>query len=125
MAFHPLGFGTPLSSFSSQQIPFGLSSAQQPFGGSQQIAQLLQVVAQQQQQLVQIGYVQNQQLQYLQQIVQSLPVQFAQLQQLHQFTPQYLQQSQQPFGQVAGAAGFPGLTPWASPLSGVQANYVM
>ena len=105
MALHPFAFGTPLSSFGSQQIPYGMSTAQQPV---QQIVQLLQNVAQQQQQLLQIGHVQQHQLQYLLQIVQ------------------YLQQSQQPFGQIAGGAGFQGITPWtASPLSGVQANYLM
>jgi hypothetical protein len=119
MALNPFAFGTPLSSFGSQQVPF-VPVAQQPL---QQIAQLLQIVAQQQQQLLQIGHVQQHQLQYLQQIVQTLPAQVAQLQ---QSTPQYFQQSQQPFGQIAGGAGFQGISPWAaSPLSGIQANYVM
>ena len=115
MALNPFGYGTPLSSFGtqipfgSQQSPFGVSVAQQPV---QQIVHLLQVVAQQQQQLLQIAHVQQHQLQYLQQIAQ--------------IVPQYLQQSQQPFGQLAGGAGFQGITPWtASPLSSVQASYLM
>ena len=106
MALNPFAYGTPLSSFGTHQSPFGISVTPQPV---QQVVQLLHVVVQQQQQLLQIAHVQQQQLQYLQQIV-----------------PQYLQQLQQPFGQIAGGAGFQGITPWAaSPLSGVQANYVM
>ena len=112
MGLNPFAFGTPLSSFSSQQTPFGQQS---PYGISmtpqpvQQALQLLHIVAQQQQQLLQIAHVQLQHLQYLQQVI-----------------PQSIQQSQQPFGQIGAGAGFQGIAPWAgSPLSGLQANYVM
>ena len=91
MALNPFAYGTPLSSFGTQQAPFGFSVTPQPV---QQVVQLLQVVAQQQQQLLQIAHVQQHQLQYLQQVI-----------------PQYLQQLQQPFGQIAGGAGFQGITP--------------
>jgi hypothetical protein len=86
MALNPFAYGTPLSSFGSQQSPFGMSFQQQPV---HQVVQLLQVVAQQQQQLLQIAQVQQQQLQYLQQII-----------------PHVLQQSQQQFIPQ---------TPWAAP----------
>ena len=73
-----------------------------------QIHQLLQFLPQQLQQIQQLQYVQQQQLQ---QLIQYVPAQLVQLQQLIQIVAQQLQQTQQPLGQVAGAAGF-GVTPW-------------
>ncbi|HJZ77744.1 MAG TPA: hypothetical protein VKE51_38715 [Vicinamibacterales bacterium] len=119
--------------------PFGQSYGQSPFAQPpnpsqyvQQILQLIQTVPQQVQHLLHLEYLQQHQLQQLQQIVQLIPAQLAQLQQLIQSTPQQLQQfpqqlqqfQQQPFGQIAGPAGY---TPWGvSPQAfGAQPGYVM
>jgi len=134
----PFGL-SPSSTFIAN--PFGASGwqAQSPFHSVpptyasyasqpvQQILQLLQIVPQHLYQLQQLEYLQQQQLQQLQQIVQLIPAQLAQLQYQGQFGPQQLQQTQQPFGQVAGAAGVPMVSPWGlSPqVFGGQPTYVM
>ena len=116
----PFGLSTPFQSGGLGGGPFGISSQHQPL---QQIAQLLQIVPQQ---LQQLHVLQQQQLQYLQQLLQVVPAQLQQLQQLQQLiqsVPQQIQQLQQqaqPFG--AGIGGF-GLVP--SPFAGQSAGHVM
>src|SRR5262249_11963073 len=107
------GIGTPVS-YPLQQNPWGFSpyigqsGGYPPFGQSfgpqlvQQIAQSLQTIPYQLQQLQQLEYVQQQ---HLQQLLQIVPAQLQQVQQLVQFIPQLIQQlqqhvqAQQPFGQ--------------------------
>ncbi len=89
---------------------------------SQQIAQLLQIVPQQ---LQQVQVLQQQQLALLQQLLQLVPAQLQQLQQLIQVVPhqvQQLQQQYQPFGAAfSSPLGF-GLVPQAF---GGQTSHVM
>jgi hypothetical protein len=95
-----------------------------------QVLQLLQAVPSQLQQIQQLQYVQHHQIQ---QLLQAIPAQLAQLQQLIQFVPQQIQQLQQgsqfqqPFGQLAGTAGYGVPTPWgiAPSAIGTQSSQVM
>jgi hypothetical protein len=107
---------------------------QNPFGGSgygfgqygvgttsplHQIAQLVQVLPQQ---LQQLQLLQQQQLVLVQQVLQQLPIQLQQLQQLVQIGSHQLQQ--QPWQQSFGASPFWfGLTPQS--LSGQTTSHVM
>lgn len=86
----------------------------------QQIFQLLQTVPYQVQQLQQLAFIQQHQLQQLQQIIQLIPAHVAQLQ-------QHVQSSQQqPFGQIGGGVGSPGISPWGiAPQIFSQPGYVM
>jgi len=84
-----------------QSIGYGIGGAQP----SQQIVQLLQIVAQQ---LQQVQALEQQQLVHLQQLLQLVPAQLQQLQHLVQIVPQQVHQLQQwpPFGQgLAGQLG--------------------
>jgi len=94
-----------------------------PWAPGQQIAQLLQIVPQQ---LQQVQALQQQQLLQLQQLLQWVPAQLQQLQQLIQILPhqvQQLQQQTQPFGAgIAGPVAF-GLVPQA--FAGQTASHVM
>ena len=89
---------------------------------SQQIAQLLQIVPQQ---LQQVQLLQQQQFVLLQQLLHVVPAQLQQLQQLIQVVPhqiQQLQQQYQPFGAgLSSPLGF-GLVPQAF---GGQTSHVM
>jgi hypothetical protein len=148
MAAPTFGLGTPLSALTSSLQQGGLSpysgvgvnpflaaqfSGQSSFPLTQtaafnpyttqtlqQILQLLQIVPQQLQHILQLEYLQQHQLQQLQQVLHVIP---AQLQQLIQFVPQYIQQTQQPFG--TGGATIP--APWGlSPqILGAQPSYLM
>jgi len=113
---NPWGF-SPFTSQGFGAGPFGIGSSQQPW---QQVAQLLQIVPQQ---LQQLQALQQQQLQYIHQLLQLVPAQLQQLQQLIQFVPHQIQQLQhqtQPFS--AGIGGF-GLVP--SPFAGQSPGQVM
>ena len=140
------GIGTP-TIYPVLQNPWGFSPyASQAFGGQwsnpsigasygvspygigavsplQQIAQLLQIVPQQ---LQQVQLLQQQQLVHLQQLLQLVPAQLQQLQQLIQVVPQQiqqLQQQQQPFGAgLSSPLGF-GLVPQA--FGGQATGHVM
>ena len=156
MALSAVGVGTPFTSLAPPLGPWGLSPSiamsANPWAGPQtyapspfslmptaglnpvaslplqQTVQLLQIVPQQLQHLLQLESLQQYQLQQLQQVLQLIPAQLAQLQQFIQFVvPQHIQQMQQPFGQIAGAVGIPGLNPWtvSSQLFGAQPSYVM
>jgi hypothetical protein len=134
------GSGTPLGYPTQQLNPYGspLFGSQATLGAQhpnitpalQQAVQLLQFLPQQLQQLQQLQYVQHQQLQ---QLLQAIPAQLAQLQQSIQFMPHQIQQLQQgapfqqPFGQIAGVAGYGISTPWgvAPPAIGAQPSHVM
>ena len=88
-------------------------------GGAQQSLQLLQIVAQQ---LQQVQLLQQQQLFQLQQLLQLVPAQLQQLQQLIQIVPQQVHHLQQAFNPAfAGALGF-GSVPQAF---GQVASHVM
>lgn len=121
------GIGTP-SLYPVPQNPFGGSG----YGFGQygigtvppvhQIAQLVQILPQQ---LQQLQILQQQQLVLLQQLLQQVPAQLQQLQQLTQIIPHQLQQQQwqQPFGSgVVGPIGF-GVSP--QPFAGQAASHVM
>ena len=121
------GIGTP-SLYPVPQNPFGGSG----YGFGQygigtvppvhQIAQLVQILPQQ---LQQLQILQQQQLVLLQQLLQQVPAQLQQLQQLTQILPHQLQQQQwqQPFGSgVVGPIGF-GVSP--QPFAGQAASHVM
>jgi hypothetical protein len=118
------------------QTPFGQTLSNQLIGGYgqspsgigtmaplQQIAQLLQIIPQQ---LQQLQLLQQQQLLHLQQLLQLVPAQLQQLQQLIQVVPhqvQQLQQQFQPFGAgLSGPLGF-GLAP--QPFAGPATSQVM
>src|SRR5262245_45435638 len=118
------GIGTP-AIYPMAQNPWGFS----PYIGAgfgqtsaQPVAQLLQIVPQQ---LQQLQFLQQQQLALLQQLLSIVPSQLQQLQQLIQVVPhqvQQLQQPYQPFGAgLSGPLGF-GLVPQA--FSG-QTSHVM
>jgi hypothetical protein len=127
------GIGTP-TIYPVPQNPWGLYG-QTPLGQTltpsgigtvaplQQIAQLLQIVPQQ---LQQLQLLQQQQLLHLQQLLQLVPAQLQQLQQLIQVVPhqvQQLQQQFQPFGAgLSGPLGF-GLAP--QPFAGSATSQVM
>jgi hypothetical protein len=127
------GIGTP-TIYPVPQNPWGLYG-QTPLGQTlapsgigtmaplQQIAQLLQIVPQQ---LQQLQLLQQQQLLHLQQLLQLVPAQLQQLQQLIQVVPhqvQQLQQQFQPFGAgLSGPLGF-GLAP--QPFAGPATSQVM
>ena len=123
------GIGTP-SLYPVPQNPFGGSG----YGFGQygigtvpplhQIAQLVQILPQQ---LQQLQILQQQQLVLLQQLLQQVPAQLQQLQQLTHSIPQQLQpqqpQWQQPFGSgVLGPIGF-GVSP--QPFTGQATSHVM
>src|ERR1044072_8823480 len=120
------GIGTP-SLYPLSQNPFGGSG----YGFGQygigtvppihQIAQLVQILPQQ---LQQLQILQQQQLVLLQQLLQQVPAQLQQLQQLTQIVPHQLQQQwQQPFGSgVVGPIGF-GVS--RCPCAGQPASHVM
>jgi hypothetical protein len=116
------GIGTP-TVYPVAQNPWGLSPyAGQGFGALTpvpQIAQLLQIVPQQ---LQQVQLLQQQQLVLLQQLLHVVPAQLQQLQQLIQVVPHQIQQQYQPFGAgLSGPLGF-GLVPQAF---GGQTSHVM
>jgi hypothetical protein len=98
--------------------PYGIGTA--PSLLLQQIAQLLQIVPQQ---LQQVQLLQQQQLLHLQQLLQWVPAQLQQLQQLLQIAPQQVQQLQQQ-GQpgIAAPLAF-GLVPQA--FAGQASSHVM
>jgi hypothetical protein len=116
------GIGTP-TIYPVAQNPWSVSPyAGQGFGAqgaSQQIAQLLQIVPQQ---LQQVQLLQQQQFALLQQLLHIVPAQLQQLQQLIQVVPHQVQQPQnQPFGAGLTPLGF-GLVPQAF---GGQTSHVM
>jgi ABC-type transporter Mla subunit MlaD len=117
------GIGTP-TIYPGPQNPWSVSPySGQGFGAqaiSQQIAQLLQIVPQQ---LQQVQLLQQQQFVLLQQLLHIVPAQLQQLQQLIQVAPQQVQQfqQQQPFGAGLSPLGF-GLAPQAF---GGQTSHVM
>jgi len=119
------GIGTP-TIYPAAQNPWSASPyISQGFGAqalSQQIAQLLQIVPQQ---LQQVQLLQQQQFALLQQLLNVVPAQLQQLQQLIQVVPhqiQQLQQQYQPFGAgLSSPLGF-GLVPQAF---GGQTSHVM
>lgn len=121
-AFPQQLYGQSLSSplISGGIGPYGPGTT--PWLPLQQIAQLLQIVPQQ---LQQVQVLQQQQLLHLQQLLQWVPAQLQQLQQLIQVLPhqvQQLQQQAQPFGAgISGPLAF-GLVP--QPFAG-QASHVM
>jgi hypothetical protein len=103
---NPVGFSPyTFQGFGTQPMlqPYGQSISNPLVGGSgitagplQYVAQLLQIVPQQ---LQQVQALQQQQLLYIQQLLQIVPAQLQQLQQLIQIVPQQIQQlQQQPFG---------------------------
>ena len=114
----------PLMSIGAQfppqaQLPLPSLTGLTPYASHpvvQQVLQLLQVVPQQLQQILQLGYLQQHQLQQLLQALQYIP---AQLQQLTQSAPLF---QQQPFGTSS-----PFTTPWGlSPqMAGAQPSHVM
>lgn len=121
------GFG--MQAFPQQPNPFGGVYGAGPYGiGTvpspvlQQIAQLLQIVPQQ---LQQVQLLQQQQAVHLQQLLHWLPTQLQQLQQLIQVPHQgqQLQQQGQPLGAgISGPLAF-GLVPQA--FAGQAASHVM
>ena len=121
----PFGIGTP-TIYPPPQNPWAFSPYTAQGLGAQmpvhQIAQLLQIVPQQ---LQQVQLLQQQQLVLLQQLLHIFPAQLQQLQQLIQVVPhqvQQLQQQYQPFGAgLSGPLGF-GLVPQAF---GGQTSHVM
>lgn len=141
------GFGAqPFQQQPYAQTPLNLLNLSNPIGGGsyginpyaigtvpvQQIAQLLQIVPQQ---LQQLQLLQQQQLLHLQQLLQWVPAQLQQLQQLIQIVPQQVQQLQQlpqlqqhqlqgqPFAAgISGPLGF-GLVPQA--FAGPVTSHVM
>ena len=108
--------------FGAQPVGYGIGSyGIGPVSPSQQIAQLLQIVPQQ---LQQLQLLQHQELALLQQVLQLVPAQLQQLQQLIQVVPHRIQQlqQQQPLGVgLSSPLGF-GLVPQAF---GGQATQVM
>jgi hypothetical protein len=118
------GIGTP-TIYPGAQNPWSVSPyTSQGFGAqtaSQQIAQLLQIVPQQ---LQQVQLLQQQQFVLLQQLLHIVPAQLQQLQQLIQVVPnqiQQLQQQYQPYGAGLSPLGF-GLVPQTF---GGQTSHVM
>ena len=107
------------SPYPLQQSPLAFQAGLTPYASlpMQQALQLLQVVPQQLQQILQLGYLQQHQLQQLQHTLHFIP---AQLQQLIQLTPPYAQQMQQPFGSNPFLAW--GISPQ---LAGAQPTHVM
>ncbi|SRR6266516_8197022 len=130
-AQNPWGFSPYASqAFGSQLFnpSIGVGYGASPYGigavsPQQQIAQLLQIVPQQ---LQQVQLLQQQQLVLLQQLLQLVPAQLQQLQQLIQVVPQQIQQLQQqhqPFGAgLSSPLGF-GLVPQA--FGGQATGHVM
>lgn len=117
------GIGTP-AIYSVPQNPFiGSGYGVTPYGAGvvpplQQIAQLVQIIPQQ---LQQLQLLQQQQLLVVQQLLQQVPAQLQQLQQLMQIgSPQLQQPWLQPFG--ASPFGF-GLAP--QPFAGQTTSHVM
>jgi hypothetical protein len=101
-----------------QSTGYGIGAAQP----TQQIVQLLQVVAQQ---LQQVQALEQQQLVHLQQLLQLVPAQLQQLQQLVQIVPQQVHHLQQwqPFGQGFSGQIGGGITPQL--FAGQPAGQVM
>jgi ABC-type transporter Mla subunit MlaD len=142
MTGNAFGFGSPFTSPTTQQTPFGLtpqwslapggapSTLPQHYGQPlQQIVQLLQTVPQQLQQLQQLQHAQQQQLQHVQHILQAVPAQLQQLQQLIQIVPQQIQQLQQqpqpPYVPSAGLGPFAATVPWGATPTFGQPGQVM
>src|SRR5205809_7487559 len=105
----PTTYPAPQNAWGSGFGSYGINTV----SPQQQIAQLLQIVPQQ---LQQVQLLQQQQLVLLQQLLQLVPAQLQQLQQLIQVVPQQIQQLQQqhqPFGAgLSSPLGF-GLVPQA------------
>src|SRR4051812_21613941 len=91
----------------------GLSSYSPAASLPPHIAQFLQIVPQQLQQLQQLEYIQQQQLQQVQQLLQIVPQQLQQLQQVVQILPQQIQQLQQQLAQLTPFGGPSGIFPGA------------